>query len=65
MTAINYTPNGDILLQHCRQSLSRRYSCTTLIYNLSRQCSLSVDRANKRKWLYTKKQEADDILPKL
>ena len=38
-------------------SLLLRYINTVYVYNLSRLCTLNVDRSNKRKWLYTKKKK--------
>ena len=39
---------------------ARGYISPISVNNLLRQCTLNIDRSNERKWLYTKKQEADN-----
>ena len=56
---IKVRPHGfwkNFLLLYCQWSFARWYISAIFVYNLSRLCTLNVNRSNKRKWLYTKKK---------
>ena len=62
---IVYSYNLDIAFSDILPEFARTYMSTILVYNLPRLHIPNINKSDKRKYLKTKYQGADDILQKL